>query len=386
MSHLPSENPYQPPREVDEQAVPPQPGPIRYAATLTAEDLRRALRSDSPLLSDGILLGVLGLLLIGYVVNQIWWATRSLAPFPVAASENVFALLIIGIPTMLAATAFYRKWYAAELYLKRYPRALKPRQGQLDDDGFLLQTDDGVSWWPHHSLLSFEHREEQFILAYDLRGASKQILPERGFSDPATAGQLFTHYALHNPRPALGILDERIARPFDAPVHVGQRGADAIAFEGMLRSADLTGTPLPELRRLSVRKVVAVVLLLHLAWILLVLTAGWYYAAMALIPLLAVDYLFWLFFSRTLRPFSDPEQPLMHISGWLDARRLTLLNNIEQSSTDWSRFHGFGHTENILWLRFDRDSDLFILLPKRFFASDEQWEQAVEQMRTSVER
>lgn len=377
------ENPYQPPPDVAGSASLPAGTTIVYDATATKDDLRRALRSGPALLWDVVLLGLLALGVIGVLLAQIIDGQGG-GGWQVNVEDSAFTLLILLIPTLLAGFGFYRKWFAAEIYLKHYPRALQHRTGQLTDEGFLLCSEEGKAWWPHSSLLRFKHYKDQLTICYDLRGASQQILPERGFSDPVAAAAIFAHYAQCNPRPPLGATDRRALQPLSVPVHVGPRPEQAIEFQGTLLSDDLVNTPLPALQRHSLAKTLASLTVLHLAVAGVYWICGRSYAVLTALPLLLLDVWFGFVFYRTVRPLSAPQQPLMVINGWLDEEGLTLLNDIEQSVTRWSQFSEYAVREPTAWLRFDSGSDLFLLLHRRFFKSESDWQAAQQLLQKHV--
>ncbi len=367
------ENPYQPPTEVDGCPHLEAGRTILYDATASKEDLRRALRSGPAMVWDVILLGMLALGLLAALLMQLNGGFRSGRGWQISMGDGAFTLLVLLIPTLLAGFGFYRKWFAAEIYLKHYPRALRHRTGQLTDEGFLLCSDEGQAWWPHSSLLLFKHHRDQLTICYDLRGASKQILPERGFSDPVAAAAIFAHHAQHNPRPPLAGLDQRVLQPLSVPIRVGPMPANAIRFAGTLLSGDLVHTPLPAMQRYSLVKTFASLSLLHLAVGAVYWIYGTYAAVLTALPLLWLDVWFAVVCYRTARPQQAPQQPLMVIEGWLDEDGLTLLNDIEQSVTRWSQFSEYVLNEPTAWLRFDSGSDLFLLLHRRFFKSESDW-------------
>ncbi|QEG42423.1 hypothetical protein [Roseimaritima ulvae] len=379
MSDPSAENPYQPPPDVDETAPLEAGTVIEYDAAATKDDLRRALRSGPAMVWDVILLVTLGLGVTAVVLSQMigggWRA---------GWGNSTFTFLILLIPTLLAGFGLYRKWFAAEIYLKHYPRALQRRTGQLTEEGFLLCSEEGKAWWPHTSLLRFKQHRDQLTICYDLRGASQQILPERGFSDPLAAAAIFSRHAQRNPYPPLGVFDHRALQPLSVPIRVGPMPEGAIRFSGTLQSGDLVDTPLLSLQLHSLLKSLGILVVLHFAALAVYHVYGRSYAVLAILPLALLDVWFALVFYRTWRPRSVAQQPLMLISGWLDEDGLTLLNDIEQSVTRWTQFSECEISDSKVWLRFDSGSDLLLLLHRRFFDSDADWQATQQLLQTHV--
>ena len=87
--------------------------------------------------------------------------------------------------------------------------------------------------------------------------------------------------------------------------------------------------------------------------------------------LLAVTYIL-----KSVFATNNPETPLIAIQGWLDEREIALLHNIGQSLAGWDDFKSVGVNDACIWLEPYGGRNRFVLLPRRFFASDAQWEAA----------
>jgi len=89
---------------------------------------------------------------------------------------------------------------------------------------------------------------------------------------------------------------------------------------------------------------------------------------------------------RSHSTFPDPEQPLISIQGWLTDQEIGLLHNIGQSRSGWHDFRQIGFNDSCIWLLTHSGKDRFILLQRRFFADDFQWQTALGLVRGQMQQ
>jgi len=86
---------------------------------------------------------------------------------------------------------------------------------------------------------------------------------------------------------------------------------------------------------------------------------------------------------RRIRKFSDPETPLLVTQGWVNEQEVVLLHNIAQSRLGWEDFQKIGINESCIWLQL-HGKNLFVILPRHFFADDAQWQEAARIARPHI--
>ena len=271
----------------------------------------------------------------------------------------------------LAALQLFSKICAAEWHLRSNPNATSRLTGELNNKGLQLKSGNRMSWQPHNGLIFCIAKNNQLSLCHDPRGEAVKILPIRGFRDPIPAIR-FLEFQANKVSHSLNMLE-----PFKGPSMLGDQSAEAIAFGGALNGGDLKRSPLETLRLRRFRRtaifllifnaVLLPVIFLNLDWLMMPLIGG----ALFLYDLLAVINILRSFLTST-----DPEVPLIAIQGWLDEQQIALLHNVGQSLAGWKDFKSIGVNEACIWLEPYGGKNRFVLLPRRFFADDTQWQTA----------
>ena len=363
MTDSDSVNPFAAPRQ---PALRPEPtiidadpaigDPIRYEATPTIKDLDSALR---PVAAIILPVTLLSLLLFVYLIVVV------------VTGSQIVVLLFFLLCASLVGLDLFSKLYATEMHLRLNPNATAPLTGELTDDGLRLQSENRISWQPHDGLVFCQTKNSQLFLCHDPQGEAVKIIPIRGFQHPNKAIDFLEYQANKFSQP-LGMLE-----PLNMPIKVGDPPADAIAFEGILKARDLKTSPLEVIRMGKFRRTAFLLMMIN-AVLLPVVFLGSSWGITMVVG--GVIFLYDLIAaSNILRSFlnsSKPEVPLIAIQGWLNEQEIALLHNIGQSRAGWMDFKSVGVNDACIWLEPYGGRNRFVLMPRRFFAGDTQWQTA----------
>ena len=373
MNNTNSANPFASPKQLSVPSAPSIGDPIQYECTPTIDDLNVALRSTSLIVYGFIFVLILGLVFIAVVANLISGQIEGI---------QYWISLVVGLALIwFSVRGLIASINAAKVYLTFNPHALTHMSGQLTKDGLLLKSQHRVSWQSHAGLEFFQNKNRQLILSYDSQGAVFKILPIRGFQEPGVASRFLEHQAQNNS--ALDML-----QPFTGPCMIGEQPADAIGFSGSLKASDLKTSPLETIRKRNVNRLAIWMLVLTLIPlpIMAALEFDWLTIFIACAVILLVVLLTVYNTVRSSGAFPDPEQPLIAIQGWLTEQEITLLHNIGQSRSEWNDFGQVGFNDACIWLLAHGGKNRFVLLQRRFFADDFQWQTAIEFARRQIQQ
>ena len=363
MTDLDPINPFEAPKQPTVSTDPTIGAPIKYEATPTIDDLNAALRPVSLIIQLGIFLFLMLFLLIGGLLN--------LTAIGLERPGEILALLPLLLLGLLIALFLYSKITAAKRHLRLNPKATAPVTGELTSKGLRLESENRVLWSSHDGLVSCKVKNRQLSLCHDPQGVAIRILPKRGFRNPELAVRYLEFQA--NKSSELNMLE-----PLTGPSMVGDQPADAIAFDGVVKASDLRTSPLETIRKRNVKRMLIWLLLLVVV-VLPVIGLAFNLTAM-LVTAISIFIVCFLTIRkiRSASNSNDPELPLITIQGWLSRQEIALLHNIGQSRSAWQDFRTVGVNEACIWLQAYSGQNSFILLPRRFFTDDVQWQTAVE--------
>jgi len=366
-------NPYESPKQLTAPVAPSIGDPIGYECTPTIDDLNAALRSMPSIVFGGIFLLILGLVALAVMANLIAGQIEGI--------QYWLGLLVALLFIWFSARSLIFRIYAAKVYLAFNPYALTHFSGELNKDGLLLKNEHRVSWQSHAGLEFFQNKNRQLILSYDRQGPAFKILPARGFQKPSVASR-FLEYQAQNNSAAPDML-----QPVTGPCMIGERPADAIEFRGFLKAGDLKKSPLEAIRKRNIRQLIIWVLVLTLIPLPLMaaLAFEWQTIFITCTAILLIIF-FTVYSTIQSGAFPDPEQPLIAIQGWLTEQEVVLLHNIGQSRSGWQDFRQVGLNDVCIWMLAHGAKNRFVLLQRRFFADDFQWQTAVGIARGQIQQ
>ena len=373
MNNTNSANPFASPKQLSVPSAPSIGDPIQYECTPTIDDLNVALRSTSLIVYGFIFVLILGLVFIAVVANLISGQIEGI---------QYWISLVVGLALIwFSVRGLIASINAAKIYLTFNPHALTHMSGQLTKDGLLLKSQHRVSWQSHAGLEFFQNKNRQLTLSYDSQGAVFKIPPIRGFQERAVASRFLERQAQNNSSLVM-------RQPFTGPCMTGEQPADAIGFSGSLKASDLKTSPLETIRKRNVNRLAIWMLVLTLIPlpIMAALEFDWLTIFIACAVILLVVLLTVYNTVRSSGAFPDPEQPLIAIQGWLTEQEITLLHNIGQSRSEWNDFGQVGFNDACIWLLAHGGKNRFVLLQRRFFADDFQWQTAIEFARRQIQQ
>lgn len=365
MNSADSSNPFESPKQLTVPTAPYLDTPIRYEATATVKDLNSALRAAFPIIKSCLLLSVL---LFAVVITSISLATQG----RISLSQLMLFICIAFFSTVIFVR-IVALVNAGKTYMRWNPNATALQSGELTNQGMLLKCQDQVSWHPLESIRYCKHKKNQLVFSYDPQLAVLQVLPKRGFQNPQQAIDLFEFHAKHTSPPDM-------AEPFEGPIMIGDQPNDAVVFEGILKTKDVNNSPLAKLRKRSIRRAVTWILITNAFLIpLLIFSFGWEARIfIGMFILLFNGFTFARIFRSTP---SDPEHTLLAIKGWMNEHEIGLLSNVGQGKLRWQDFYAVHANDACIWLQTYGAKDRFVLLQRRFFADDVQWQAALEMAR-----
>ena len=374
MNDTDSANPFEPPKQLTVPSAPSIGDPIPYDCTPTIDDLNAALRSISSIAFGGVWVLVLGLVSIALLTSLIIGQIQGIQYW----SSLVVALVFV----WFSAWNLIPRINAAKVYLTFNPHALARLSGELNKDGLLLKSERRVSWQSHAGLEFFQNKNRQLILSYDSQAAVVKILPVRGFQRPTVASGFLEQQAQNNST----TLD--MLQPVTGPCMIGEQPADAIAFSGFLKAGDLKTSPLETIRKRNLKRLAIWMVALTLIPLPLMAAFGfdWQTTFIACTVILSVVFLTVYTTFRSGGAFPDPEQPLIAIQGWITEQEVALLHNIGQSRSGWRDFRQVGFNDTCIWLLAHGGKNRFVLLQRRFFADDFQWQTAVSLAHSQIQQ
>ena len=357
MTDSESVNPFEAPRQLTVSSDPALGGPMRYEATPTIDDLNAALRPVSVFIMPSLLLLLLSLPFLGGLISVI-----IKGPDIELVGLLAFVCLILPIVFLL-----YKRIQAAKTHLRSNPNATASLIGELTSEGFQLKSEHRVSWLAHDGLVFCKVRNNQISLCYDPQGTAVKVLPMRGFQNPGQAIRFLEFQADKFP-------EVDMLQPLSAPSMVGEQPADAITFGGLMKAADLKPSPLEAIRKRHVKRLLTVAFVSFA----IVLTAVAFIFSLQVTLVAAASILIvsclTIYKIRSAAHSTDPDLPLIAIQGWLNGQEIALLHNIGQSRSGWHDFRSVGFNEECIWLHVYGGQNRFVLLPRRFFANEAQWQ------------
>ena len=366
MTDLDSVNPFEAPKYPSIASEPTIIDPIQYEATPTIEDLNSTLQPVSGMILPGIWLLLLLIVFLGGLSIVLVNGLR-------VNSSEILALLVLFFFITLIAWHLRSKLSATKTHLRLNPSAISPLKGELTSKGLRLESETRVSWQPHHGLRFCRIKNNQLSLCHDPQGEAIKVLPARGFRNPNQAIRFLELQADKVSTPP------NLTEPLDGPSMVGAPSAGAIAFGGVVKGSDLKTSPLESLYRRRFYRVLFVLVLLNAVIIPgAFYSLNWLAAAIIGTVVFVYDLLAVVNLRRSFATYNAPEVPLIAIQGWLDERQIALLHNIGQSLAGWKDFKAIGVTEVCIWLEPYGGKNRFVILPRRFFANDTQWQTAIQ--------
>ena len=261
--------------------------------------------------------------------------------------------------------------------------------GWIDQDGLTLKSSEVDAYYPLSALVSSAASSEIWVLCFNRDGSFWQTLPFSGFDDPRIARNVADHLRRLCPPIAGQMVDaRRFQPPTDAPRYHPQ--GESIDYDGQLAVDAAKGTRLIRAaRRLRMQSWLSV-----LALMLGVITAAWslfwfdsFAVGLAVVWMLILvgSIVVRLIFAR-LASRRNGQSLYWHSRGWLDDHGYFSMTAIGQSRIAWSMFRDFEITDRVIGL-YPRETDLCCcLIGKQQFASEADWDAAVQKVRKSMAR
>ena len=356
-------NPFEAPSQPSLSAGPTIDEPIRYEATPTIDDLKSALRPTYAIITNSLCLGFLMLLFLAALMGII------AGELPIRTG----ILLLAGISFLQIAFVFIlrSKIFAIRNYLRLNPFATAPLAGELTNQGLLLRSENRLSWLSHGMITSCKVKNNQLSICHNPQGQDVRILPIRGFRKPDQAIR-FLEFQANQDSPAMDILE-----PFTGPILVGDQPADAITFSGEVNGHDLKNSPLNAIRKRNNRRQVITALA-----IFGFLTTAAFFIMHWLVTLIVGCVMLTSVIAtiKNIRSSSksiDAGTALLAVAGWLNEKEIVMLHNIGQSREGWKDFKTIGVNDDFIWLEPYGVINQLVLLPKRIFVDDAQWQTAM---------
>lgn len=237
-----------------------------------------------------------------------------------------------------------------------------------------------------NTLLEVDVRKELLLMSFDVSRVSQIVLPLTLFQESEREELLnLVQSKKTELRPAISILDQRLID--NEPLPVPEPPAGAVPFRGDILGADLEGSPLRLAWRRHVRTMTLIALIgCSVAALPLLFPDDIFAAGVLLWPIGVGFVLISITAFARLRKVQDPNQCLFQSAGWIAADNAYASVATSNSCYTWRVFEDYAVTDRAITLRLPGAPERHVIIAKRTFANEQDWQQAVDYARTGMQQ
>lgn len=370
-------NPYATPEEFGDPATgnPEFTSPIQFSGRIEESQIRSLFNGV------GMLLAVAAVIwLFFYSVWELLYLGWQLqVPRLILASSMV----VLGLGRWLFDAVYNRLGPGYSKHLRdMFPEAFEFKTGWLDQQWLYLKTADREVRFHRTGIANVFTNGKILWLLMDLTGKDSQFFnpshfPAGDFTNFQTA---VTRDVVQNGRAKISIWQHSdMADP--ALVLPREWNDSGVLGQGVLTRQDLLTTPVRQKVRSMITK--------HLAWatfwILVVVSAAYLlsvrypWAALLLLALWGAIVLMRLYRRLKLMGVGAPrKKPVLAVQVCLSGAGVQSATRYAVSDCHWNLFDHYFQADDVLAIHQKGTSESYVVLPRRFFSRQEDWEQACE--------
>lgn len=394
-------NPYSPAVPVVADSHPPQPivDPIYFDGLVHRRDLMALARNErGARIARGLMFfGAIGFaMFIIFLVSLLWLNSPSSGKADL--TWDVFFLSFIIFPCLILFPQWilsgYRGGYYARRILKISPRIVGPLRGRIDNETLELRYLHYHSITPIDSLTGVRITPDAIGLTVDSRRLFLSVLPKHIFhaDDFERVAARLEQIAIDYPLVAKATLTEDDRLIDGQPLALLPRPDGGIAFSGTLSQSDLSATPIfrRQIRKFFVVNLILLALAIAMPVSLYVLTSDLDLLGLLFFLVFVSILSLPLFFAvikrlviyRAYRKLPNAE--ITKLAGWVAKDNVTLHSTIGSFAYLKHAFLAVESDEQSIQCLLSGQLKQVVLLPRRFFQSDSDFEAAREILHSST--
>lgn len=385
-------NPYSPAVPVVADSHPPQPivDPIYFDGLVHRRDLMALARNErgARIARALMFFGAIGFaMFIIFFVSLLW-----LNPQPI---RDEFFLSFILFPCLVLVPMWIRSRYRGVYYSKRIlkisPRIVGPLQGKIDNETLELRYLHSHSITPIDSLTGVRITPDAIGLTVDSRRLFLSVLPKHIFhpDDFERVAARLEQIAIDRPLVPTATLTEDDRLIDGQPLALLPQPAGGIAFSGTLSQSDLSATPIfrRQIRKFFVANLILLAMAIAMPVSLYVLMSDLDLLGLLVFVSILSLPLFFTVFKRLViyRAYRKlPNAAITKLAGWVAKDNVTLHSTIGSFAYLKHAFLAVESDEQSIQCLLSGQLKQVVLLPRRFFQSEADFEAAREILHSST--
>ena len=351
---------------------------LAFSTEVTLGDLQRANTSAfrQALLILGICLETFFVLVSGLAALGLF--LKFLRTGTLNRSDVILVgMLLIILLSLAVLIGIY--FLLGRILARRLPYLLGHTHGWLSSTT-LCQTRANVEVELNMEMVqSVRIQRECLIIRFNPSPLVFDVIPLRAFERPE-AVRVLVNELNQKKAPVVNLFTdprrlEEVKLPVSEPIP-----SDAVLFSGHITTDDIRESPVFR----NLRRIVGFVLAIGIGFPSLVIGFGWSSFSWLTLTSLLVPWILLRVYRRTIAPLMKPNTPIRFSSGYLDSKMMCTYSFSDKSRIKWAHYQSMQTSDSTITLQLHGKLKLFILFARRQFATDADWNKAIEIIRNAV--
>lgn len=371
-------NPYEAP--VSQTSFEPEVTDERlaFSTEVTLDDLQRAnasaFRQVFLVLCIGLeafFLPISGLATLGLFVKFLRVGSMSIGDLLLF---GVLAVVVLSL-AVLIGTYFFR----GRMLARRLPYLLGHTHGWLSPTTLCQSSANVETELNMEMVQGVRIQRDCLIIRFNPSPLVFDVIPMRAFERPEAVRALVSELNQRKTPVVNFFTDPRRLEEVKIPA-TEQIPNDAVLFSGHVTTEDIRESPIYRV----LQRVVWYFLAIGIGFPALVIGFGWSSFTWLTLTTLFIPWILFKAYRSTLGPLMKPNTPIRYSSGYLDSEMMCTYSFSDKSRVKWAHYQSMQTSESTISLELKGKMKLIILFARRQFASDADWNKAIEMIRNAV--
>ncbi len=351
---------------------------LAFSTEVTLGDLQRANTSPfrQALLILGICLEAFFVLISGLV------ALGLLAKFLRSGAltrSDVILVVLLSIIVLSLAVLIGMYFLRGRMLARRLPYLLGHTHGWLSPTTLCQSRTNAEVELNMEMVQSVRIQRDCLIIRFNPSPLVFDVIPMRAFERPEAVRALVSELNQRKTPVVNFFTDPRRLEEVNIPA-TEQIPNDAVLFSGHVTTDDIRESPVYRM----LQRVIWYFLAIGIGFPAIVIGFGWSSFTWLTLTTLFVPWILFKAYRSSLGPLLKPDTPIRFSSGYLDGEMMCTYSFSDKSRVKWAHYQSMQTSESTISLELNGKMKLIILFARRQFASDADWNKAIETIRKAV--
>lgn len=351
---------------------------LAYSTEVTLDDLQRANASSHRQVFLALCIGleaffllISGLATLGLFVKFLRTGAMS--------SGDVLLLGVLAVVVLALAVLIGTYFLRGRMLARRLPHLLGHTHGWLSPTTMCQFRTNAEVELNMEMVQSVRIQRDCLIIRFNPSPLVFDVIPMRAFERPEAVRALVSELNQRKTPMVNFFTDPRRLEKVTIPA-TEQLPNDAVLFSGHVTTDDIRESPVYRM----LQRVVWYFLAIGIGFPALVIGFGWSSFTWLTLTTLFVPWILFKAYRSSLAPLMKPDTPIRFSSGYLDSEMMCTYSFSDKSRVKWAHYQSMQTSESTISLELKGKMKLIILFARRQFASDEDWNKAMETIRNAV--